>query len=229
MDSNKTMPFRILMLIADTRLTEKAIGVFEAGHLPIQYQFSAHGTASSDIMDIIGLGGIEKNALVSILPKRFADKMLDKLSAELKLTQKNSGIAFTIPLNGINALIMKMGQHIENLQTTEYEVKKNMQETKYTMIAVIVNQGFSEDVMHAARAAGATGGTVFHNRCIVNEETKNFWGLGVQEEKETVVILASTENKLDIMKAISESCGMHSEAQGIVLSMPIDAMIGLEK
>ena len=41
------------------------------------------------------------------------------------------------------------------------------------------------------------------------------------------MIIASAENKLAIMKAISESCGLKSEAEGIVMSMPIDEVIGL--
>ena len=66
-----------------------------------------------------------------------------------------------------------------------------------------------------------------HSRAIENENATGFWGLSVQEEKEIVLILAELENKLPIMRAISEKCGMHSEAKGLVISLPIDSVMGI--
>ena len=49
-----------------------------------------------------------------------------------------------------------------------------------------------------------------------------------QSEKDIVFIVADKENRLDIMKSIGEKCGMHSEAKGILVSLPIDRVIGFE-
>ena len=49
----------------------------------------------------------------------------------------------------------------------------------------------------------------------------------MKDEKEIVLIIASAENKVGIMRAISEACGVKSEAEGVVMSMPIDEVIGL--
>lgn len=81
--------------------------------------------------------------------------------------------------------------------------------------------------MDAARAVGAKGGTVLHSHSIGNEEIMSFWGLSIPKAKDVVLILTETENKLKIMRAISERCGLHSDAKGIVLSFPIDTVIGL--
>ena len=112
-------------------------------------------------------------------------------------------------------------------ETAERKEKTTMAELKHVMIASIVNQGYSEEVMNAARAAGAAGGSVLHSRLVENEQATEFWGLSVQEEKEIILILANAENKLAIMQAISDSCGIRSDAKGIVVSLPIDAVIGL--
>ena len=45
-----------------------------------------------------------------------------------------------------------------------------MSDTTYVLIVAAVNIGFSGDVMDAAKAAGASGGTVIHSRWIRNEE-----------------------------------------------------------
>ena len=92
----------------------------------------------------------------------------------------------------------------------------------------IRDRGYSEEVMEAARSAGAGGGTVVHSRRIGNKEAMCFWGMSIQEEKEMLFIVAENESKLKIMQAIGDKCGMHSDAKGIVLSLPIDTVIGME-
>lgn len=82
--------------------------------------------------------------------------------------------------------------------------------------------------MEAARPEGASGGTVFHSRRIASEETMKFWKISVQEEREVVMILARKEDKLSIMQAIGQKCGVKSEAQGVVFSLPVDESVGLE-
>ena len=102
-----------------------------------------------------------------------------------------------------------------------------MSNNKYAMIAAIVNQGYSESVMIAARAAGAAGGTVIHSRSVGNEAISGAWGFAVEDEREIVMIVAESEKKAAIMQAISDECGIKSDAKGIVISMPIEDTIGL--
>ena len=68
---------------------------------------------------------------------------------------------------------------------------------------------------------------MIRSRRIGNEETTSFWGRSVPDEKAIVLILTACANKVTLMKCIGESCGMHSEAQGILLSMPIDSVAGI--
>lgn len=102
-------------------------------------------------------------------------------------------------------------------------------DSKYTMILAFVNQGFSEDVMSAAKSVGAGGGTVFHSRRVGSEESSQFWGISIQQEREIVLILAEKESNVAIMKAISEKCGVQSDAHGVVLSVPVENVAGLNK
>ena len=134
-----------------------------------------------------------------------------------------------MPLSGANNLILRIlarntGKELLNIAGKE---ENSMSETKYTLVAAIVNRGFSEEVMEVVRAQGVKGGTVIRSRRIGNKEATSFWGLSVQDEKEIVLILVESSNKVDLMKCIGEKCGMHSEAQGIVLSLPIDSVVGI--
>lgn len=141
----------------------------------------------------------------------------------------DSGIAFTVSLTGLNKLLMRMLVESDQ-EVAVHNIRKGgniMSDTKYALIVAAVNIGFSGDVMDAARAAGASGGTVIHSRWIGNEEVAASWGLSMQEEKEIVLILSEAEKKTEIMGGISEKCGMRSEAKGLVMALPIDAVMGL--
>ena len=102
-----------------------------------------------------------------------------------------------------------------------------MQNENYEMIMCIVNAGCTDTVMDAARAAGASGGTVIHGRQVGDETAVNFWGISLEDEKEIVMIITDEDHKLPIMKAISSECGVTTEAKGFVVSLPIDRVIGI--
>lgn len=230
MENHEKVPlFQLLVLITNPKLAEKATKIFRRSTLPVQYRLNAEGTASSEIMDMLGLGSIDKCILMSTVPQQQGNAMLARLRQELHLGALNSGIAFTVSLTGMNKLLLRMlTKEAEESETDNTgKVGNNMSDSKYALVVAAVNIGFSGDVMEAAKAAGAGGGTVIHSRWIGNEEVAASWGLSMQEEKEIVLILSEEEKKVEIMSGISGKCGMRSDAKGFVMALPIDSVIGL--
>ena len=226
-ERKKCNDYRLLILIVAQKLDEKAQELFSRRKLAVQYHIYAKGTASGEFADMFGLGGIDKTTIACTLPKSKADQMLVTLREELYLGAPNTGVAFTVPLSGGSmGLIRWMDGMRENEEASKGE---ETMDGKYAVIMAFVNQGFSEEVMAAAKSAGAGGGTVFHSRRVDNEEAHRYWGVSFQEEREVVLILAKKENKCAIMKAIGDSCGLQSEARGIVVSLPVDEVTGLKK
>lgn len=225
MSDKNSAALRALILITTPKLADRALALFEQGELPVQYRFHGYGTASSETVDLLGLGNIDKSVIAALVCQRSADAMLCRLYRELGLSTTNTGIAFTLPLTGCSRLLYELMCGHDDAANHTTEEGETMSE--YSMIAAIINQGFSEEVMTAARTAGAGGGTVFHIRRITGDEVKQSWTLSQHDEREAVLIIAEAKGKLDIMRAISEKCGMNSEAQGVVLSLPIDSVIGL--
>lgn len=227
MESNNNRSYRMLVLIATKKLSEMATELFSTSGVHVQYRLNAKGTASSEIMDTLGLGSVDKYLLILTLPTEIANKTLKRLHSELRLDAVNSGIAFTMPITGVSRILLNIMDDEQNNSEAGGKGESIMNDTTYTLISAVVDRGFSGEVMEAARAAGAGGGTVVHSRGIQSEKAMGFWGLGVGAEKEIVLILASVENKSKIMTAISEKCGMHSDAKGMVMSLPIDAVMGI--
>ena len=215
---------RILMLITSPKMAQKASELFEEEKLAFSYQTNARGTASSEVMDILGLGSAEKRMILCIAEKSVADGLLLKIHKVLKIGTVNSGIAFTLPLTAASKIVLRtLGPAKE---TEERKGDRAVSEKKNVMIAAVVNLGYSEEVMTAARAAGAGGGTVLHSRSFCEENIASL-GAGFTDEKDIVLIVAGPDNKTAVMSAIAEKCGIASEAKGIVFSLPIDNVIGL--
>ncbi|MBO5286084.1 MAG: P-II family nitrogen regulator [Clostridia bacterium] len=102
-----------------------------------------------------------------------------------------------------------------------------MEKFKYELILCIVNEGYSESVMEAAKAVGATGGTILHARGTANKEAEKFFRITVQPEKEIVMILVPISIKEDVLHALYKAVGLNTPGQGIAFSMPVDNVIGL--
>lgn len=226
MTHTKKASVRALITITSLKLADKADEVYKEKGSPLHYRLSGVGTAPSEILDLLGIGSSDKGILIGMMEKERADRMLCELEHELHFGMPGHGFAFTLPITGATNHMLKIIRQPKN-EISERKESVIMPDTKYSLVAVVAAQGYSEEVMAAAREAGARGGTIIHSRRIGDAEAVTVWGLSLQEEKETILIVATEENKLAIMQAISEKCGMQSDAKAAVFSLPIDNVIGL--
>lgn len=104
-----------------------------------------------------------------------------------------------------------------------------MENIKCELIVVIVNHGFEEEVMLAARNAGAKGGTVFNARgtATADDEVK-FLGITLHPNKEIIFILAKAEDKHKIMQAVKEQIGLATPGAGILFTLPVEDTLGVD-
>jgi nitrogen regulatory protein PII len=82
--------------------------------------------------------------------------------------------------------------------------------------------------MDVAREAGALGGTIINARGQGHQGAVKFFGISVEDEKEIILILSNKEKKAAIMRAVCETHGLNSNAQGIIFALPVDNVLGLD-
>ena len=102
-----------------------------------------------------------------------------------------------------------------------------MSKYKHEVIICIVNSGFSDEVMDAAREFGARGGTVIRARGTANAEAEKLFNIAIQPEKEIVMILVESKIKNDILHALYRAVGLNTPGQGIAFTMPVESVVGL--
>ncbi len=104
-----------------------------------------------------------------------------------------------------------------------------MAENKKELIVCIINNGFSDLVMNAAKKSGAQGGTTFHARGTGNPDIEKFFGISISPEKEIVLIVVDAEIKDDVVLAIYKDAGLDTKGQGIVFTLPVDDFVNYKK
>ncbi|MDE5654143.1 MAG: P-II family nitrogen regulator [Clostridia bacterium] len=97
----------------------------------------------------------------------------------------------------------------------------------FEMILCIVDAGFSELVMDAAKEEGARGGTVIHARGTANKEAEQFFHIAIQPDKDIVMILVPADIKDNVLHAIYRNAGLKSEGKGIAFSIAVDEVVGI--
>ena len=98
-----------------------------------------------------------------------------------------------------------------------------MKDTKYELLVVIANHGYSDLIMDAARGAGAAGGTVIHAKGTGMEGAEKFLGISLAAEKEMIYIVVHRDKRNEIMSAIMRDAGMASKAKSICFTLPVSA------
>ena len=222
---------RILFVIARDEDDRRVTAALNNMHLNICHQVRGQGTAPSEWLEICGLSGTVRIITTAMMPKSMTPYVMDGLRRALNLDKRGKGIAFTVPLSGLQGGILRMLLSMKDrslLDESKEDDTSMASNVEYSMLCVSVNSGFSGDVVEAARNAGARGGTVIKGIRHVEGQTGQFMGVAMQEEQDIVLIITSKDKRQEMMSAISTRCGMKTPAQGIVVSMPVDETLGLQ-
>jgi len=215
----------LMTTIVDRKMADTYLNLFQENNLHVVYRTLGFGTVSNDIMDYLGLESNEKAVSFSVVEEQTWIQIKKQLEKKLKIDAPGGGISFVIPLSSIGG--KKTLQFLienEEYQKGEESILKN---TAHELIIVIAEQGYTELIMNAARAAGAYGGTVIHAKGTGMELAEKFMHMSLAIEKEIIFIVTKTEQKNPIMQAIMQDAGPDSKAKAITFSLPVSATAGL--
>jgi hypothetical protein len=236
----KAPRLKLVFFIIDWSKIHLLSQVFEEEHVRFHFISKGQGTASSEILDLLGIGANAKAVVICLEQEILAPVLLKEVRQKVGRHSPGAGIAFSIPLSGINTPILqvfkesilkneKIGSAGEDGPADKRKQggESMKSEISNDLIISIINQGYSDEFMTAAREAGAGGGTIINARGLAHSGPVKFFGVSVQDEKEIVLVLSSREKKVAIMQAVSEACGIATKAGGIVFSLPVDQVMGM--
>ena len=211
--------------IVDMKIAKKYVDLDNETGKTVLFITLGTGTASSEVMDYLGLDSLEKAVIFSVQEQEGWQETKKLLQKKLQIDAPGGGIAFTVPLSSIGG--KKTLQFLLEKEEYRKEEESTLKDTTHELIVVISDQGYVDLIMEAARGAGAYGGTVIHAKGTGMEVAEKFMGVSLAAEKEMTFIVAKKEQKNDIMKAIMEHAGTDSKAKSVVFSLPVTDTEGL--
>ena len=211
----------LIITITDRYNSEAFSAWFQGQGIPLVLTTLGRGTATTEILDYLSLEATEKAVLLCMTA--HSPRLVRRAARELWLDVPGRGVLMTVPVGSIGGKAAKD-------YLLQQEAEESMgKELTHQLIVVITNQGYTDKVMDAARAAGATGGTAIHAKGTGTELAKKFFGVSIAEEKELILILAKEETRKPIMQAVIREAGMQTEAQSLVFSLPVSDLAGLRQ
>lgn len=214
-----------MISIVNRRQAKRFQDVYAAAGASLGMVTLGRGTAVSDVLDYFGLAATEKAILCHMVTQETWRAAKSQLQKKLHIDVPGTGIAFIVPVSSVGG--KKQLQFLLNEQSFEKGEEQTLKDTRYELLVVIANQGYTEQIMDAARAVGAGGGTVLHAKGTGMEHAEQFLGFSLASEKETVLIVVPTAKKNDIMKAVMEQAGLTTDAKAIAFSLPVTSVAGM--
>jgi len=216
----------LIMSIVERGSGGKLVKLYSKNQIFAHIRFEGQGTATSEILDILGLGGPEKDIILSITTRSAARALLEKLDDELRMAAPGRGIAFTVQLEAMSSLLAAFIDLKTKVDRVREEPMENQQ--KNSMILVTVNQGYTDIIMETARKAGARGGTAIRGRWAGDESFAQTLGITtLQAEKDLIFIVVPTELRNGIMDVIAKNHGLRTEAGAMVTSIGVEQLVHL--
>jgi nitrogen regulatory protein PII len=101
----------------------------------------------------------------------------------------------------------------------------------FKLIITFVEDKKTDDVMDAAREAGATGATVINNaRGEGLEESKTFFGLSLETQRDVLMFLVEEHMSRTIIEKISDVAGFERHpGSGIAFQIDVEDAVGVTK
>lgn len=191
-------------------------------------QCPGRGTATSEIMDILGLGSSEKDVVLSYAESGTARHLLALLDNELRGTTGATGIVFTLPLSGMNNLAAAAIDYYAQQNKKGNGGEPPMEnQSKNSLILVTCVRGSADQIMVTAREQGARGGTVIKARWSGMEELERGYDLELTAERDIVAIVVPNDKREAIMEAVNAAHGLRTPEQAMTCSAPIEQLVRL--
>ena len=150
------MELYYVLTILDRNKRASLEKIYQALDLKANLTMMGRGTATQEHLSIRGLSPTEKAVMATVAGKEDMKKLMLQTKRKLFIDIPGNGVMAAIPIKsvgGAQALAYLANNQPKNPDKPEMIFD-------YELIYVILNEGHSDEVMDAARPAGATGGTV---------------------------------------------------------------------
>ena len=184
-------------------------------NVPLLLQLRARGTATRSMRELLGIESTERRVAFAVVGDKQAAEVIRAQRRQLYIDAPGCGV--TVTVGGGRTLAYLGGNEEKKAPELNFDCE---------LIYAVAAEGHSDEVMDAARSAGARGGTVLHAKGTGIEGAEKFFGVSLAREREIVMIVVSAARKAAVMRGILEKAGPSTETEAIVFSLPVSDTAG---
>ena len=213
-------PAKLLISFMDRRRGDQLVAISKAAGARGGTIAPGRALAESKFLQMLALADVDQDVVFTIMGQETEAVLVAISNAAEKDPKKLGGLAILLDVSGM--LFRVPGQdHEENIES------ESIMKSGFQLITVIVNHGYADDVMAAARKAGAKGGTILTARGTGTEEDVKFFGICLVPEKEMLMIVAESETVPTILEAVNSVPNIRQPGGGVVYHMNIERFMPL--
>ena len=211
-----------LISVVNPGAMDRVCEIAAALDLPQTVTLLGHGTAVQSMLDLLGIESTEKRVIMTVANPEKTRKFIKEMRRQVYIGIPGHGIIMAVPIKSVGG-----GKTLAYLNNGEQQPARYTPElsNRYELIVIVANEGRTDQVMNAARAAGATGGTVLHGKG-TGSQNKKFYNVSIAAEKEVILMVAQNDRKAVIMQSVLHHAGPDSEAGAILFSLPVSEVAG---
>jgi nitrogen regulatory protein P-II 1 len=98
---------------------------------------------------------------------------------------------------------------------------------QFKLIMTLVTPEITNQVIDAAKKAGATGDVVLPARGTGSKEAK-FFGISVEDKTDIILFVVEEHIVNRVMQAITTDCKLREPGKGIAIVLSVDKVVGME-
>lgn len=219
----KLPQIELIQVIVNLGLGSKVLKIAKKQGVTGGTIYLGRGTVQSKLLNLFAISEIRKEIVMMLTTSNVARKTMDAIYQELHLEKPNHGIAFTTSVSML-AGTRNVGEIVDKKIVQRSEVT-----SMYQNITIIVDKGKAENVMEAAKKAGAKGGTIINARGSGIHETTKLFAMDIEPEKEKVMILSEEQYTKGIVDKIYEELEIDKPGNGIIFVQDVLQTYGIYK
>lgn len=186
------------------------------------------GISSNLLLSALGFGDSTKDLVIILATEKDHRPIFDSVVSACRKEKKAFGHILVLDADGMAKSGVAFGTEGTGGSTMEH-TQEMAGRGSLSLITVVLNKGYADDAMAAARKAGAGGGTVINARGTAREDDAKFFGVHIVPEKEMLMIVVPQEKRGAVLEAIQKLPCLSEPGSGIAFSAAVSDFTQLGK
>lgn len=219
MIAETTRDYSILTVVVHRDYAERVMRIARKCGITGSTVHYASGYSSNPLLRALSLSDVSLEMVIMLAERSIAIDTMNNLDRVFKFHKRHHGYAFCVPVTAITG--------IKSCEGFCNASPKGETDMKYRAIYTIVDRGNAENVIEAAKKAGAKGGTVIQGRGSGIHESEVLFSIAIEPEKEIILVICPDTDAPAIVESIRKDLNIDEPGRGIIYVQKVEHAIGV--